>query len=156
MTKRIITFTLLTAGIAVGLTAPGTAEAKFSRHSVHMCTTSSPFSPGASGTLNNTGNNIQMRCAINDDTSYNKTEIDGINVHVYDGPGSASVYARVCETWWGVLGGTCGGWSASPSNYTGNYTISPSLAALDADGDFPFLQIQLPASARLKGFYTWG
>ncbi|MCH9685950.1 MAG: hypothetical protein K0V04_31235 [Deltaproteobacteria bacterium] len=157
---------MLSRGIAIFVTAACAtatfvhadgAHAKWARHNAHDCTTDDAYS-GWGNTIDNNGPyNIDVSCALDDDYLYTKQEIETLNVHVHDGPGYASTYARVCVTYYDVLGGSCDNWAATPGNSSGNYTLQPPLGALQivgAAGDFGYLRVLLPSGSELKGYYT--
>ena len=151
--KMLAVFLMSASATAVALSASD-ADAKWRRFNGTSCTTEGTLWYNLTGLVNYGNQNQWATCDIGDDSYFAKTEMEGINVHVYDGHNGDSVRARLCTTTWSGWYGSCGTSSYSGNSYLGNATLQPSVSPMSSVGNFGMLNVELPGSSALKGFYT--
>ena len=139
---------------AASLTSDG-AQAGWERHHGFDCTTNDAFSDSA-GVISNFGSQqIGVNCALDDTNLSRKGDIDLIRVHGYKASGWAATSAKVCISYWGAYGGSCGNSAATNGTGGGLYGLEPPLTALSGSAaDFGYLNVQLPVNSQLFGYYV--
>jgi hypothetical protein len=155
MNSKALALFVLPALIGAGALAPSAADAKFRRRSAHACTTTDAFvTSDQYGITNVRSGYVWLRCDLEDDTELPKESIRTLNVHLYQAYGNANSSARVCVSYWNVLGGACDMWAATPVYTSGMFTLHPPVDVLaDAGGAFPYLEVQYPGAGVFKGYY---
>jgi hypothetical protein len=155
MKRKMLAIFLICAGVTAGGLSSSDANAKWRRFNGNSCTTDGVLWYLYEG-LSNWGNQTVMAtCDIGDDSYFAKTEMQGMNVHVYDGHPNGAVYASLCTSSWTGWYGSCGPWASSGIGFTGHATLQPSLSKMSSAADFGTLRISLPPSTGLKGFFTY-
>lgn len=145
---------LASAGVTSALMATDDAQAKWRRYNGVTCTSDWALWHNLVGLNNYSNVTVRATCDVGDDSDFAKTEIAGINVHVYDGHNNAPARARVCTVTWNSWFGSCGQYSNSGYGFVGNATLTPPLTPLSSAANFGMLEVELPPSSALKGYYT--
>jgi hypothetical protein len=151
---------LLVMGWLLGSADRAHATAKWTRNSATYCQSIDPDDPdlhwSAYGAYTNDGY-AQLYCPIKDTWDFPKTQLDHINVHVYDN-GSGSTTARACATSAFALFAAC---EVGPTTSgTGNKTLhiaSNQIDFLTASNNhtyFAYLYITMGPRQYVKGYWT--
>ena len=169
--NRMRSCAVLVSGLVLGaaIVVPLTAEAKWQRYNPSICMSEFgldfdsmiTYGGGSFGPINLDPDwQHSLICPIDDSSSYAKTEIASINVHVHDNNAASSNHARACTKNFSGFSNTCGLESKTTASFTGNATLTPEVSDFAANPlDFAYVIVTLGkalpnAWSSLHGYFT--
>lgn len=149
---------------AVAATTTSDAEARWTRTTPWACHITQGGVLDTNWALQNDSSSSELvaLCPIQDTDYLLKENLTTVNVHVRDGHGNASARALLCESNYTTAGGACSAAATSGNGFVGNFTLSPSTAAVWSAATRPYfgyLLVILPVESgssrsNFRGYYT--
>lgn len=102
---------------------------------------------------------LEAYCAFPETSSFDKSDVEDINVHIYDGSTAQSAFVNACWFPASTDDIDCSNTvTTQPASNTGHYTMSPNPSVWDTSQGFAEVLIALPSAtgggwSTLKGVY---